>query len=76
MKKNNLFPKFTNLNTCLIVFFFVNIFSAKAQEDESKHLFARISGVSKRTVETQRYRLSKKINLPQGEDLNTYIITL
>ena len=35
MKKNNLFPKFTNLNTCLIVFFFVNIFSAKAQEDES-----------------------------------------
>ena len=44
--------------------------------NHSNDEIARISGVSKRTVETQRYRLSKKINLPQGEDLNTCIITL
>lgn len=37
---------------------------------------ARISGVSKRTVETQRYRLSKKLDLPPNQDLNSFIITL
>ena len=50
--------------------------AAYIKMNHSNDEIARISGVSKRTVETQRYRLSKKINLPQGEDLNTYIITL
>ena len=37
---------------------------------------ARISGVSKRTVETQRYRLSKKLDLGPNQDLNSFIFTL
>lgn len=37
---------------------------------------ARISGVSKRTVETQRYRLSKKLNLPPDQDLNSFIYSI
>lgn len=37
---------------------------------------ARISGVSKRTVETQRYRLSKKLNLPSNQDLNSFIYSV
>lgn len=50
--------------------------AAYIKMNHSNDEIARISGVSKRTVETQRYRLSKKIDLPQGEDLNSYIITL
>ena len=50
--------------------------AAYIKMNHSNDEIARITGVSKRTVENQRYRLSKKINLPQGEDLNTYIITL
>ena len=35
---------------------------------------SRISGISMRSVESQRYRLSKKLNLDQGQDLNRYIL--
>ncbi len=35
---------------------------------------SRISGISMRSVESQRYRLSKKLNLEQGQDLNRYIL--
>tara|TARA_B100000575_G_scaffold150744_1_gene120190 strand:- start:3072 stop:4787 length:1716 start_codon:yes stop_codon:yes gene_type:complete len=37
---------------------------------------ARISGISFRTVESQRYRLSKKLNLVNGQDLNSFIQNL
>ena len=34
---------------------------------------AKISGVSVRTIESQRYRLSKKLNLKKGSDLNSFV---
>lgn len=37
---------------------------------------AQISGVSVRTIESQRYRLSKKLELEKGEDLNAYLLRL
>tara|TARA_B100001079_G_scaffold256575_1_gene253184 strand:- start:112 stop:1827 length:1716 start_codon:yes stop_codon:yes gene_type:complete len=37
---------------------------------------SRISGISLRTVESQRYRLSKKLNLSNGQDLNSYILDI
>ena len=37
---------------------------------------ARISGVSIRTVESQRYRLSKKLQLDKGQSLNSFILKL
>ena len=37
---------------------------------------SRISGISLRTVESQRYRLSKKLNLSNGQDLNSFILDL
>ena len=37
---------------------------------------ATISGISLRTVETQRYRLSKILNLKNDQDLNSYITHL
>ena len=37
---------------------------------------AQISGISLRTVESQRYRLSKKLNLDQNQDLNSFLMTI
>ena len=37
---------------------------------------ANISGISLRTVESQRYRLTKKLNLDKNQDLNSYLISL
>ena len=37
---------------------------------------SRISGISLRTVESQRYRLSKKLNLSNGQDLNSFILDI
>ena len=37
---------------------------------------SRISGISMRSVESQRYRLSKKLNLDKGADLNNYILEI
>ena len=37
---------------------------------------SRISGISLRTVESQRYRLSKKLNLSNVQDLNSYILDI
>ena len=37
---------------------------------------SRISGISIRSVESQRYRLSKKLNLDKGQDLNNYILDI
>ena len=35
-----------------------------------------ISGVSLRTVESQRYRLSKKLNLKKDQNLNSFLLSL
>jgi len=37
---------------------------------------ANISGISLRTVESQRYRLTKKLNLDKNQDLNSFLMTL
>lgn len=42
--------------------------------NHSNYEIARISGISIRTVESQRYRLSKKLSLEKGKDLNSFIL--
>ena len=37
---------------------------------------SKISGISLRTVESQRYRLSKKLKLTNGQDLNSFILNI
>ena len=37
---------------------------------------AQISGISIRSVESQRYRLSKKLKLDDGQDLNSFILSV
>lgn len=44
--------------------------------NHNNHEISRISGISIRTVESQRYRLSKKLNLNKGVDLNSFILNL
>ena len=44
--------------------------------NHSNNEIARISGISIRTVESQRYRLSKKLNISADEDLNSFISKL
>jgi tetratricopeptide (TPR) repeat protein len=44
--------------------------------NHNNYEIANISGISLRTVESQRYRLTKKLNLDKDQDLNTYISTL
>lgn len=41
--------------------------------NHSNDEIAQISGVSVRTIESQRYRLSKKLKLDKGRDLNSFI---
>ena len=43
---------------------------------QSNNEIAKITGISLRTVETQRYRLSKKLNLNKDQDLDTFIENL
>lgn len=35
-----------------------------------------ISGISLRTVESQRYRLSKKLNLEKDQNLNSFLLSI
>ena len=44
--------------------------------NHSNNEISRISGISLRTVESQRYRLSKKLNLARGQDLNRFILDI
>lgn len=44
--------------------------------NHSNNEISRISGISIRTVESQRYRLSKKLKLSNGEDLNSFIMKI
>jgi DNA-binding CsgD family transcriptional regulator len=47
--------------------------SSYIKMNHSNDEIAKISGVSIRTIESQRYRLSKKLNLDIGQDLNSFI---
>ena len=44
--------------------------------NHSNNEISRISGISPRTVESQRYRLSKKLNIAKGQDLNGFIFDI
>ena len=44
--------------------------------NQTTNQIAQITGVSIRTVETQRYRLGKKLKLAESEDLNSTIISI
>ena len=44
--------------------------------NQTKSEIALITGASSRTIESQRYRLSKKLNLTKQEDLSSLIISI
>ena len=44
--------------------------------NQSNNEIAKISGLSLRTIETQRYRLSKILNINKKQSLNSYINTI
>ncbi len=44
--------------------------------NQNTHEIAQLSGVSVRTIESQKYRLKKKLNLPKEENLIQYLIKL
>ena len=50
--------------------------AAYIKMNQSNKEIAKITGVTLRTVETQRYRLSKKLNLNKDQDLNTFLENL
>ncbi|MDB3901371.1 tetratricopeptide repeat protein [Flavobacteriaceae bacterium] len=50
--------------------------AAYIRMNQSNNEIAKICGVSMRTVETQRYRLSKLLELDKGENLNSYILRI
>ena len=50
--------------------------SAYIKMNQSTNQISQITGVSIRTVETQRYRLGKKLKLLKSEDLNSVIMSI
>ena len=47
--------------------------AAYIRMNQTNNEIAKISGISLRTVETQRYRLSKMLNIYKNQSLNSYI---
>ena len=73
----NVYPEFYNeLNSCFKLSKTDLRLAAYIKMNHSNDQISRISGVSIRTVETQRYRLSKKLNLPPDQDLNSFIYSV
>ena len=50
--------------------------SAYIKMNQSNNEIAKMSGISLRTVETQRYRLSKILKINENQDLNTYLLNI
>ena len=50
--------------------------AAYIKMNQTNNEIAKMSGISLRTVETQRYRLSKILNIDANQDLNTYILSI
>ena len=50
--------------------------AAYIRMNQTNNEIAKMSGISLRTVETQRYRLSKILNIDANQDLNTYILSI
>jgi|TARA_B110000211_G_C13839944_1_gene447421 AraC family chitin signaling transcriptional activator len=44
--------------------------------NQSSNEIAQLTGVSIRTVESQRYRLRKKIDIEKDDNLNGYLIRI
>ena len=44
--------------------------------NKSNNEISQISGISLRTVQSQRYRLSKKLKLEKNQDLNSFIFSI
>jgi DNA-binding CsgD family transcriptional regulator len=44
--------------------------------NKSNNEIAQISGISLRTVQSQRYRLAKKLGLVKNQDLNSFIFSI
>ena len=44
--------------------------------NQNTHEIAQLSGVSLRTIESQKYRLKKKLNLSKGENLISFLMKL
>tara|TARA_B100001287_G_C22623784_1_gene501455 strand:- start:813 stop:1316 length:504 start_codon:yes stop_codon:yes gene_type:complete len=44
--------------------------------NHSNDEISRISGISMRTVESQRYRLTKKLKLKKNQDLNSFLLSI
>ena len=73
----NVYPKFYNeLNSRFKLSKTDLRLAAYIKMNHSNDQISRISGVSTRTVETQRYRLTKKLNLSEGQDLNSFILSI
>ena len=50
--------------------------AAYIKMNQSNNEIAKMSGISLRTVETQRYRLSKILKIDENQDLNTYLLNI
>ena len=44
--------------------------------NKSNNEIAQISGISLRTVQSQRYRLAKKLKLEKNQNLNSFIFSI
>jgi hypothetical protein len=70
----NVYPEFYKyLNTEFKLSQTYHRLAAYIKMNQSKNEIAKMTGVSLRTVETQRYRLSKIFNLDKNQDLDSFI---